>query len=143
MYGLKGMLRAWGPGLVVVAGDFTVSATPAITSIRPSRPGFTLNRFAAGVYGITLAQAFASVVEAVVKTGPDTGITGSLPTANPVAEMISQGFLSSNTGGTAFAADATGTKLLITMTSAGSLAELPSNYRCSFAIVLAESQVNR
>jgi hypothetical protein len=146
-YGLKGMLKAWGPGLVLVSGDFTVNtvpATPVPATSRPSRPGFALVRFAAGVYGITLDQVYASVVSAWVKTGPDTGIgTGSLPTSNPVAEMISQGFLTSNAGGTAFAADTTGTKLLIIMTAGGSLTELPANYRCSFGLIMAESQINR
>jgi hypothetical protein len=140
-FGLKGMRRSWTPDIVVVEGSFIVNGTPAITTIRPhNASGFTLTRKAAGVYLCKLDQAFASVLRASATLGPATGIgTGSIPTAPPATAMISQDFMTTNSGGSAYAADATGTVLVISVTNSGSLTELPSNYRLAFEVVAAEN----
>jgi hypothetical protein len=141
-FGLKGILRSWGPDLVCVSGDFIVNATPAIASIRPHNiAGFTLSRKAAGVYTVTMDQAFASVISTDVGLGPATTIgTGALPTAQPMAVMISKDFL--NASATNYVADTTGKILLIIGTLSAALTELTVNYRCSFDTVMAESALN-
>ena len=141
-FGLKGILRSWGPDLVLVSGDFIVNSTPAIASIRPHNiAGFTLARKAAGVYTVTLDQAFASVISTHPSLGPDTGIgTGALPTVAPASVMMSKGFLTASA--TNYVADTTGKVLLLIVTNSGALTELPTNFRCSFDALLAESALN-
>ena len=139
-WGSKGKQRTWmASGLIGVSGNFIVSGT-AIAQVHPVLGGFTMTRTAAGVYIITLAQAFAAVVSSDVSLGPDTGSTGTLPTVAPAAVMISKGFLSASA--TNFVADTTSTKLLIICTNSGALTELPANYRMSFDLQLAENKLS-
>ena len=145
-FGLKAVARNWGPGIVTVAGSFTI-ASSAIALSRPTRPGFTVVRKAAGVYQVNLDQAFLSVLKASVQVGPATAFAASLtnlPVTAPNGVMISQDFFTASA--TQMVTDTTGKNLVIicyTNVAEGTIGELTANYRCSFDIELCESAVNK
>lgn len=145
-FGLKGMSRDWGPGIVRVAGSFTV-ASSAVALSRPTRPGFSITRQAAGVYQVVLKQAFMSVQKAVVTVGPATAFATSLtnlPVTAPNGVMITQDFFTATS--TQMVKDTTNSNLVIicyTNVGEGTIGELTANYRCSFDITLCESEVNQ
>lgn len=149
-FGLKGIRRSWGPDVVVVEGNFIISAG-AIASIRPHNiSGFTLTRAAAGVYQVLLDQAFASVIQADCNVGPASTSTGALPTALVAYTEISEDFITTNSTGTTWAADTSSgggpgknIVVLVINTAQNALTDVPANYRETFQLVLAESQLNK
>ena len=145
-FGLKAVARNWGPGIVTVGGSFTV-ASSAIALSRPTRPGFTVVRKAAGVYQVDLDQAFLSVLQATAKVGPATAFAATLtnlPVTEPNGVMISQDFFTASA--TQMVTDTTGKHLVIicyTNIGEGTIGELTANYRIGFSIDLCESAVNK
>ena len=82
-YPIKNIVRSRGP-YVVVTGSFTMNGTNInANSIHPNRPDFSLNRFAAGVYGIALTQPGQAIVSADSEIGPDLpiGVNSTTPVA--------------------------------------------------------------
>jgi hypothetical protein len=146
-YPIKNILRSRG-AYVVVTGSFSMNGTNInANSIHPNRPDFSLNRFAAGVYGITLTAPAQAIVSADAEVGPDLPIgvnsTTPIPTANTAQPMISQQFLTALANGTNYAADNTNTKMVMSLTNGSALIDIPANYRCSFQIILAESALTK
>ena len=142
-FGVKAIRRSWGPDLVVVEGSFTVNATPALALVRPHNiSGVTLKYVAVGVYTLLLDQPFQSVQGARTFVGPATAVTGALLTGPNCFPTISQDFLTCDAGGANFAADTTSKKMLILVNNLGHLVDVPTNYRLSYHIVLAESALN-
>ena len=142
-FGVKGVRRSWGPDIVVVEGSFVINGTPAIATVRPHAiSGVTLTYAAVGVYKVLLDQPFQSVLDSSVFVGPDSTATGALLTGPNCFPTISQGFLTCDAGGANFAADTTSKKLLILVNNLGHLIDVPTNYRLSYHIVLAESALN-
>lgn len=143
MIGLKGVSRDWAPGgLVRVAGSFTIVAS-AIAASQPKVQGYTMVRKAAGVYLLTMTQAFNKVVSAVAHIGPDKTITTTaLPTVPPAVAMISQDFISASA--TNYVVDTTNTKMVITVTNVAgnALADVPANYRLGFQILFSDTVIN-
>ncbi len=144
-FGLKGILRAWGPGLVRVSGSFAIVSS-AVSASRPSRPAGTVVRKAAGKYLFTLNQAFNSVEGAGGWIGPAAGKAGAaLDAAVPGYVIVSQDFMTFDATNANYASDSTNKNLvIITLNSANNaIAEVPSNYRCNFWAVLCESALNK
>lgn len=146
-FGMKGMARDWGPGLVRVSGSFEVNAAGAVVNTRPSRPGWNCVANATGVYVVTLDQAFLSVVHSDSQIAPATeGGNIALPTAIPSGgfSMVTKDFFTANTAN--LITDTTNKNVVITVFTAptgGSAANVAANYRCSFELILAESAVNK
>lgn len=147
-FGMKGMARDWGPGIVRISGGFTSGpGANTVTLSRPNRPGFTVTQKATGVYLVTLTQAFLSVADATVTFGPAAStLNAALPTAIASGGfgMITQDFFTANAAN--YIPDATGKNLVITVFTAptgGSLVNVAANYRCDFEIILCESAVNK
>lgn len=144
--GFKAVKRCWSPGIVSVGGSFTV-ASSAIALSRPTRAGFTVTRKAAGVYQVTLTQAFQSVLNATAKVGPATAFATSLtnlPVTEPNGVMITQDFFTATA--TQMVADTTGQNLVIicyTNIGEGTIGELTANYRIGFNIDLCESAISK
>jgi|SRR6185312_1334158 len=150
-FGVKAMRRSWVPDLVDIEGSFVVSGGAILnpsaygsTSIRPHwASGFVLAYLATGVYGVTLDEtSFASIIDSSAWVSPAAAISGSaVPTANPVQLMITGDFLSYSAGN--YAADSTNSKLVISSTTGGALADPSANYRVSFAITCSENPNSR
>lgn len=150
-FGMKGIARDWGPGLVRVSGSFTVAAGAIVTTgagaNRPGRPGWTIARKAAGVYQVSFTQAFLSVVLLDPTVGPATGFgNAAFPTAFPSGgfAMGTQDFFTATA--TNLVPDTTGKNVVIvtfTQPTGGAVGELTANYRCAFECILAESAVNK
>jgi hypothetical protein len=133
---------------VLVTGSFAMNGTNInANSIHPNRPDFSLTRFAAGVYGITLTAPSQAVVSADAEIGPDTpiGVNSTTPVATALTyqPVISQQWLTALANGTNYAPDSTNTKLVISLPNGSALIDVPANYRCSFQIVVAESALTK
>lgn len=159
MFTLKGgSSEGAGPGLIRLVGSFTTDSNNKILNQRPSKSNVTITRKATGVYTLAYSQATLSVVSSRVQLGQATNIgTASVPTSVIGEVMISADFMTTNAGGTAFAADTTNTTLVVlcfaaasnptSLTAAdvytlGNTSSLP-NYRICYDIVLATSTMNQ
>jgi hypothetical protein len=150
-FGMKGIARDWGPGIVRVSGSFTVAGGAIVATgsgaQRPGRPGWTVARKAAGVYQVSLTQAFLSVDSASAEVGPATGFgNAAFPTAIPSGgfTLTTADFFTATA--TNLVPDPTNKNLVIitlTAPTGGAIGELTANYRCAFEFLLCESAVNK
>lgn len=147
MHGLKGMLRAWGPGLVLVSGSFQVSGGAVVNStanpIRPSKNGFALTRAATGVFQVTLTQAFQSIVfaEAGIQPLAPAALTNISGLITSQEALITSEFCSVTA--TQFVKDTTNTKVGLFTYPSGSLGDPANTYRVVFNLLLAEMAMNK
>jgi len=153
---LGGIARDMSSGLIRVSGSFTTNASNAVVGTRPSKGEFTVTRKAAGVYVVTMNMATVSVVESSAQIGPASAVVGAgsvaFLTAMPGYAVASQDFMTTDSGGTHYAKDATNKSILVLVLAAAnnaasdvySLGNTSSvaNYRCSFEFILATSSLN-
>jgi hypothetical protein len=148
MQPLGGVRRSWGPDFMCVEGSFAVQGGAIVSVLNTTRSpkphnitGFTLTYNVAGVYGVTLQLTAVSLVRATVAIGPGAAFTGTaVPTAQPVAIMITQDFMKYSAGN--LVTDTTGTIVTIVSTNAGALTDVTNTYRVVFEVVLAMSALN-
>lgn len=148
-------LEGSGPGIFRVGGSFTTLSNGTPTKIRPSKGNFTVTRKAQGVYVINYQQAGLSIANAAVNIGPTAALAGQSVDVNPPGfATLSADFLTTNSNGTQYAADATNRNVVLLVFSSPTSSSLVdvyglgnqggvAKYRVNFELMICASTMNQ